>query len=145
MVDVGSNLQQSTVNIQQSALGAFMASKDNRIDYIEFTVPDIAAAKQFYSSVFGWKFTDYGPDYTSFNDGGIGGGFTKGSFQPSARKSRGDTLIVLYASKLSDARKKIIDAGGKIIGDLEHFPGGCRFYFSDPSGRELAVWSEKDT
>ena len=47
---------------------------DRRIDYIEYPVPDVAAAKLFYSTVFGWNFTDYGPDYTCFSDGGLAGG-----------------------------------------------------------------------
>ncbi len=40
-------------------------SNDGRIDYIEFPLADIAKTKSFYGEVFGWKFTDYGPDYTS--------------------------------------------------------------------------------
>ncbi len=46
---------------------------DLRIDYVEFPVPDLAAAKCFYSTVFGWTFTDYGPDYSSFSDGRLAG------------------------------------------------------------------------
>ena len=53
------------------------AQHDRRIDYIEFPCTDLAAAKQFYTEVFGWRFTDYGPDYTSFEDGRLSGGFTK--------------------------------------------------------------------
>ena len=53
------------------------ASHNNQIDYIEFPATDIPKIKEFYSSVFGWKFEDYGPHYTSFVDGRIAGGFTK--------------------------------------------------------------------
>ena len=49
----------------------------NKIDYIEFQAADIAATKKFFEQLFGWKFTDYGPDYTSFEDGRIAGGFSK--------------------------------------------------------------------
>jgi len=38
---------------------------ENQIDYIEFPAADIPRMKQFYSEAFGWKFEDYGPDYTS--------------------------------------------------------------------------------
>ena len=37
---------------------------------------------------------------------------------------------------------KIRQAGGKIVKPIFSFPGGRRFHFSDPSGNELAVWSE---
>ena len=46
------------------------------MDYVEFSVSDIGKAKAFYTAVFGWSFTDYGPSYTSFVDNGLGGGFT---------------------------------------------------------------------
>ena len=48
---------------------------ENQIDYIEIPASDIAATKQFYSAAFGWKFEDYGPNYTSFHDGRLAGGF----------------------------------------------------------------------
>ena len=35
------------------------AAHDRRIDYIEFPATNVAKTKQFYSDVFGWKFTDY--------------------------------------------------------------------------------------
>ena len=40
-------------------------SNNFRIDYIEFGCADINKAKEFYSTVFGWEFTDYGPAYSS--------------------------------------------------------------------------------
>lgn len=49
---------------------------DRRIDYVEFNVADIAAAKAFYGSAFGWRFTDYGPNYCEFDDGRLKGGFS---------------------------------------------------------------------
>ena len=41
--------------------------KNNQISYIELTANDLEQTKTFYNSLFGWKFTDYGTDYTSFN------------------------------------------------------------------------------
>lgn len=113
-------------------------ANNGRIDYIEFPATDVAKTRVFYERVFGWKFTDYGPDYTSFADGRISGGFTK-----EGKVVRGGTLVVLYASDLAAIEKKVRDAGGTITKDAFPFPGGRRFHFADPSGNELAVWSEK--
>ena len=33
-------------------------------------------------------------------------------------------------------------AGGEVTAAIFAFPGGRRFHFRDPSGNELAVWSE---
>jgi len=114
-----------------------------QMDYIEFPATDIAATKRFYNQVFGWKFTDYGPGYTSFNDGRLGGGFN-GESQPAgadSAKTRG-VLVVLYATSLGDIYAKVTAAGGKIVRETFDFPGGKRFHFADPNGNELAVWSE---
>jgi len=112
-------------------------ANDRRIDYIEFPATDIAATKRFYHDVFGWTFEDYGPEYTSFVDGRIAGGFwTAPQVQP------GGPLIVIYATDLEGTEAKVKGAGGTIVKPTFAFPGGRRFHFSDPSGNELAVWSE---
>ncbi|MGO9518698.1 MAG: VOC family protein [Candidatus Korobacteraceae bacterium] len=114
-----------------------------QMDYIEFPATDIEATKRFYNHVFGWKFQDWGPTYTSFHDGRLAGGFN-GESQPAvadAVKTRG-VLVVLYATSLDDIYGKVKAAGGKIVRETFDFPGGKRFHFADPNGNELAVWSE---
>lgn len=68
---------------------------DSRIDNIEFAVSDIARSKDFYGTVFDWRFTDYGPSYCEFTDGRLTGGFTLGEVKPN-----GGPLVILYADNL---------------------------------------------
>jgi hypothetical protein len=112
---------------------------DRRIDYVEFPATDVARMKEFYERVFGWKFTDYGPDYTSFTDGRLAGGFSK-ELKPAHGSG---PLVVIYALDLAGTEQKVGQAGGNISQAIFEFPGGKRFHFIDPSGNELAVWSEK--
>jgi predicted enzyme related to lactoylglutathione lyase len=116
-----------------------MAQEDNdrRIDYIEYSATDIEATKTFFSSVFGWKFTDYGPDYTAFEDGRLNGGFAK-----TDSAGGGSPLVVIYAKDLEGVKDAVTKSGGTIARDTYEFPGGRRFHFNDPNGNELAVWSE---
>src|SRR5271168_3325277 len=115
-----------------------MNSMSHRIDYIEFPATDLTAIKVFYQDVFGWVFTDYGPGYTSFADGRIAGGFTKETHvRPLG------PLIVIYAEDLAAVQEKIKAACGNIVKPTFEFPGGKRFHFTDPSGNELSVWSDK--
>jgi len=72
---------------------------DKRIDYIEFPVDDVGVANTFYITVFGWKLTDYGPDYSSFEDGRLAGG-RRGGETPT----RGGALVVIYAAALEAVR-----------------------------------------
>jgi len=74
---------------------------ENQFDYIEFSANDIERTKAFYAHVFGWRFEDYGPDYTAYFDGRLAGGFTK-EVQPTGR----GPLPVIYASDLAAAIRR---------------------------------------
>jgi predicted enzyme related to lactoylglutathione lyase len=111
---------------------------NHKINYIEFVSTNIARSKQFYSTVFGWSFEDWGPEYISFSSpsAGIDGGFRSGTAPV------GSPLVVLYSSDLAATQEAIIAAQGTISVPTFDFPGGKRFHFSDGAGNELAVWSE---
>jgi uncharacterized protein len=114
------------------------AEQDRRVDYIEFGTTDVEATKRFYAGVFGWKFTDYGPAYTSFHDGRMAGGFSA-----APEVSAGGPLVVIYAMDLPGIEARVRASGGRIVREIFDFPGGRRFHFADPSGNELAVWSDQ--
>jgi predicted enzyme related to lactoylglutathione lyase len=110
--------------------------EDGKIDYVEFPAGDLVPLKAFYRQAFGWTFTDYGPTYAAFAEGADGG------FQGDAAEQPAGPLVVLYAHDLEAMEAKVRAAGGAITRPIFTFPGGRRFHFRDPSGNELAVWSE---
>lgn len=112
-----------------------------KINYVEYPARDIDATRQFFTKAFGWSFVDYGPDYTAFADEGLDGGFFRSELASSTEN--GSALIVFYSETLEQTQAKIEQAGGSIIRPIFSFPGGRRFHFSDPSGNEYAVWSDK--
>lgn len=115
-------------------------NEHEKINYVEFPAKDIETAKTFFAKVFGWSFTDYGPDYTAFSNQGIDGGFFKSDLTASSKN--GGALIVFYSENLEQTQAKIESAGGSIVKPVFKFPGGRRFHFSDPNGNEYAVWSD---
>jgi len=109
------------------------------IDYIEFSVTDMDQSKRFYEAAFDWKFNDYGPAYAGIQkQGGEAGGL-----RLDPKVSTGGPLVILYSNDLESTILKVRQAGGRITKDPFAFPGGRRFQFADPSGNELAVWSDK--
>ena len=54
-----------------------MMRDEKRIDYIEIPVVDLAKTRDFLSALFGWEFQEWGPDYSSFNDGRLEGGLRR--------------------------------------------------------------------
>ena len=110
---------------------------DGKIDYIEFPGQDLPATKDFYEHAFGWTFTDYGPKYAAFDNGGVDGGFDSDGANFAAAP-----LVVLLATDLEAMMARVTGAGGVITRPIFSFPGGRRFHFTDPSGNQLAVFNE---
>jgi predicted enzyme related to lactoylglutathione lyase len=112
----------------------------DKINYIEIPAKNLEATKEFFSRVFGWSFIDYGPEYSSFSNQGVNGGFFKSDVSVSTEN--GSALIVMYSDSIEKVLDKVAAAGGSIIKPVFSFPGGRRFHFSDPSDNEFAVWTE---
>lgn len=112
----------------------------HEIDYIEFDVIDMDAAKRFYEAAFDWEFNDYGPGYAGIRRqrGGEAGGFR---LMPEV--TTGGPLVILYSGDLEATLSRVVEAGGQITQEPFEFPGGRRFHFRDPSGYELAVWADE--
>ena len=115
-------------------------SNHHKINYIEFPAHNLEATTTFFNEVFGWEFTNYGPDYTAVNNQDLDGGFYR--CELSGRINKGAALIVFYSSDLESTEQLIVSCGGQIVQDIFEFPGGRRFHFTEPSGNEMAVWSE---
>lgn len=113
----------------------------HEIDYIEIEVVDMAEARRFYGEAFGWTFTDHGPGYAGIrkSGGGEAGGLRLGS----GAAAGGGPLVILYSRDLDASLEAVRSAGGEITQEPFEFPGGQRFHFKDPSGNELAVWSDR--
>ena len=111
--------------------------KDGKLDYLEMQAGGgaIDSVKAFYSAVFGWTFTDYGPSYAAYAEG-LDGGFDGSAARETA------PLPVIYSQDLERSLTAVADAGGRIVRPIFSFPGGRRFHFVDPAGNVLAVWSE---
>ncbi len=113
---------------------------EKRIDYIEIPVTDPARARDFFAALMGWEFQDWGPDYISFSDGRLNGGFRR-SEEPAPGIS---VLLVFFSKDLERDRDRVVDLGASISQDIFDFPGGRRFHFVDPMGNEYAIWGEPE-
>jgi len=112
-----------------------------KINYLEIPAKDMDKTKQFFHQVFGWQFTNYGPEYSAFGkEAGLDGGFYLSDNHSST--ANGACLVVFYSAELDKTMAKITQNGGQIVKATFEFPGGRRFHFADPNGNEFAVWSD---
>ena len=84
----------------------------SKIYYVEFHASDLEKTKAFFEKVFGWQFTDYGPDYTAFTDGKMAGGFARSDKRAS--QAAGSALVVIFHAQLEEALRQVAEHGGKI-------------------------------
>ena len=105
-----------------------------RINFIELPARDLAAARVFYSAVFGWELADFGPSYSCTMTGEVDLGL-----QGDMREATSKPLPVLLVEDIEAAESTVAKCGGVISKPIFAFPGGRRFHFLDPSGLELAI------
>jgi predicted enzyme related to lactoylglutathione lyase len=109
-----------------------------RIDYVELpSATALELTRAFYAKAFGWEFADYGPTYSATTNG-----TTDVGLQGDPADALSTPLPVVRVYDLDAAFDAVSKAGGVIAKPIFSFPGGRRFHFIDPSGSELAVWSE---
>lgn len=116
-----------------------MAPTHHALDYIELGSTDLAATCAFFESVFGWRFTPYGPAYAGIvaadGSGEVGG------VDASTPPRPGGPLVLIYSRDLDATHEAVVAAGGSVDVAPYAFPGGRRFHFTDPTGNALGVWA----
>ncbi|WP_448501513.1 VOC family protein [Sphingomonas sp.] len=106
-----------------------------RMNYVELPSGNVSQQKAFYSSAFGWSFTDFGSDYAATTTGDVDLGLNGDAEQASSAP-----LPVIEVDDLDAALAVVQGAGGIVVVPIFGYPGGRRFHFRDPAGNELAVY-----
>lgn len=113
------------------------------LDYLEISVSDVARAKAFYGTAFGWEFVDYGPDYAAIRApggdtdlGGLGAGVG-----PSGP---GGVTPLVRSADLEASLAALTEAGGTVAEPPYDYPGGRRFIAHDPDGNVVGVYQPAD-
>ncbi|MEO5810597.1 MAG: VOC family protein [Rhodanobacter sp.] len=105
-----------------------------RPGFIELPASDIHAAKAFYTTVFGWDLTAFGPTYACTTTGDVDIGL-----QGDAAEATPAPLPVISVENLEATLAAVTAAGAQVVRPIFAFPGGRRFQFLDPHGNELAA------
>ena len=120
----------------------------DKIVHFEIPADEVARAKEFYGSTFGWELEDMeGMDYTiaktvpvddqqlPTEPGAINGGMMKRSSDTPS------PVITINVDSIDDALKKIETGGGSTVSPRQEIPGmGAFAYFKDTEGNTLGLW-----
>ena len=107
--------------------------------HIEIPAGDRKAAAKFYGEMFGWETQSMDEmNYTTFDDGKIGGGFNPLSDQIKPN----DIIVYIDSADIEADLKKIAELGGAMVMPKTEIPGiGWFAFFSDPTGNILALYT----
>ncbi len=121
----------------------------DKVVHFEIPTDDLARAKEFYGSIFGWQLQDVeGMDYTmvvttpvdqktqmATEPGGINGGMMQRNAETPA------PVLVIGVDSIDDALKKVEANRGSVVTPKTPIPGmGAFAYFKDSEGNVLGVF-----
>ena len=109
----------------------------------EFWSKEPSKVSDFYSKVFDWKIQHIPEmDYRMVEASGEGG-LTGGIMTPKDGPWPGNMSFYIDVDSLAVYRKKIVEAGGKIIVEEMEIPGmGKLSMFQDPDERIIGIWEK---
>ncbi len=106
----------------------------HKLAYFELPATNVALMKQFYGTLFGWTFQDWGDEYAAFSDAGLDGGLNAAPDHKTKAP-----LAIVETDQIEAMEDRVRAQGGVITMPIFAYPGGRRFHFTDPNGNELAV------
>jgi uncharacterized protein len=123
-----------------------------KVVHFEIPTDDLARAKEFYDSVFGWQLQDMQGDamdlytiamttpvdqetHVPTEPGAINGGLMKRAADTPA------PVITIGVDGIDDALKKVEAGGGSTVQPRTEIPGmGAFAYFKDSEGNVMGLW-----
>jgi predicted enzyme related to lactoylglutathione lyase len=129
-------------------------SKMNPVVHFEMPYENSDRLMKFYSQVFGWQMQKLGEDMgeyvlaatTELDEHRMvrRPGVINGGFYPKQSDSPVCPSVAIAVESLKEAMKKIVDAGGKILGHPVEIPGiGQYVSFTDTEGNRVSLLQPK--
>jgi uncharacterized protein len=117
---------------------------------VHFEIPadDVARAKDFYGSIFGWQLQDMPEmDYTIVQTTAVDENqmpTAPGAINGGLMRRSGETptpVITIDVESIDRSLEQVEAAGGKVVRPRTEIPGmGAFAYFTDPEGNTLGLW-----
>ncbi len=117
----------------------------NKPMWVDLATSDAAAAREFYSKLFGWKIeVNPDPQYGGYGMAEVGGKRVAGIAPKMSPEAPTAWSIYIGTDDADDLAKKVTAAGGKIVMQpFEVGDQGRMAVFQDPSGAVISAWQPK--
>jgi hypothetical protein len=114
--------------------------------WVDLMTPDLERAKQFYGQLFGWQFTDSGPEFGNYNMATKNGKVVAG-IGPSQPGQPGPPVWVTYlwADDADAAAGRVVKADGTVFMGPMDVPGAGRMALAlDSTGAAFGLWQGRE-
>jgi hypothetical protein len=112
--------------------------------WVELGTTDVAAAKKFYSGLFGWTITDMPMGGMAYGLAALGdkqvGGITLLSEEAKKMGAPPNWLSYVAVDDAAASAKKVAALGGKVLFGPQEIGPGTMAIAADPTGAVFAVW-----
>ncbi len=124
--------------------------KMNPVVHFEMPAVDRSRMAAFYTKAFGWQTRMMGPEMNDYvvvtttesdDNGPKKPGAINGGFYPKKEEWPAQyPSIVISVDDIRESMKKVVDAGGKVLGDPREIPGiGQYVSFFDTEGNRVSL------
>jgi len=109
--------------------------------WVDISVPDLDAAREFYGQALGWSFLDSGEEFGHYTICQVDGS-AAAAIAPQQYEGQPVAWTVYLASDDVDGTAKLIkDNGGTVVVEPMDIPGSGRMCIAqDPQGAAFGVW-----
>ena len=116
----------------------------NNVDFFAINADDVARARRFYETVFGWSFEPWGPPGFYLIETSKEPGAIRGALQERRELAPGQKVIgfenTISVANIDRAIRAIEANGGRIAAPKFHIPTvGTVAYFFDPEGNVAGI------
>jgi hypothetical protein len=109
--------------------------------WVDIGVPDVEAAKAFYSRLFGWEYTGGDPEFGGYLNATLNGRMVAGMGPQQDPDDPPRWTTYFAADDAAAFATRISDAGGAVIVDpMEVGPMGTMVIARDPQGNVFGLW-----
>jgi uncharacterized protein len=117
----------------------------NKPAWVDLATSDAAAARDFYSKVFGWKIeVNPDPQYGGYGMANVGGKQVAGIGPKQSPEAPTAWSVYIGTDDADDLAKKVQAAGGKIVAPpFDVGDQGRMAVFQDPTGAFISTWQPR--
>lgn len=114
----------------------------DRVTHFEIPSSDPQKTMKFFTSVFGWTFTQMGNEEYWMADTGKKGPGINGAIMRRRHEQQPITNSITVES-IDDKMRKVADNGGEVVVEKTAVPGmGWFAFFKDPDGYIHGLWQD---